>query len=225
MGSTEDRRTRRYKLAFREAAKSKQQREGKKPFYLTLDGQGHPYGPGRASWISHINKLAKGLDPSCTHIRKQTYEDMCILKERLNENFEYSGELNEDHLRGLLGKVVTRRRTELISMIKKNQKQPLDIDSQVWKRLESLAGSRQRETKTEHGRHANACRRTLGRTGRVGIEGVRQRLRELHGRSPDPDEVIEEMQRDKGYGKPYKRTSAEGKRWSKVAGTDELNEK
>lgn len=53
----------------------------------------------------------------------------------------------------------------------------------------------------EHGRYANACRRTLGRTGALGEEGVRQRLQELIGRSLEPEEVVEEMQRDKGFGK------------------------
>jgi hypothetical protein len=54
--------------------------------------------------MAKINKLAMGLDPSCTHIKKQTYEDVSIFKERLNKSFEYSGELNEEHLRGLMQK-------------------------------------------------------------------------------------------------------------------------
>ena len=138
--------------------------------------------------MTEINKLAVGLDPSCTHIRKQTYKDMCIFKDRLHQHFEYSGDLNEDHVRALLGKAVTRKR---------GGTQPLHIDEEVWQRLQRLANSKQRESRTEHGRYANACRRTFGRTGSFGIAGIREKLRERYGRSPDPDEVREEMERHK----------------------------
>jgi len=150
-----------------------------------------------------VNKLAAWLDPSCTHIKKQTYEDMCVLRDRLNDNFEYSGDLNQDFLRGLLGKAVTRRRTDLISYIMGGGKQPLSFDDKIWKRMEKLAGSIQREESTEHGRYANKCRRTLGRTSASGENGVRLRLNQQYGRSPDPNKVAEEMQRDKGHGKKY----------------------
>jgi len=53
----------------------------------------------------------------------------------------------------------------------------------------------------DHARYANGCRRTLGRAGASGVHGVRQRLQDLHGRSPDPEEVAEEMQCHKGYEK------------------------
>lgn len=78
-----------------------------------------------------MNKLASGLDPSCTHIRKQTHEDMCILKDRLNDNFEYSADLNEDYLRGLLGKAVTRRRSDLIAQIKRGNGPPKHFNEEV----------------------------------------------------------------------------------------------
>lgn len=111
-----DRRTRCYKQAIQEEDRSEQQHQGKKSFFLTLDVEGRPYGPGKKAWIAEVNKLAKGLDLSCTHIRRQAYEDMRILKDRFNDNFEYDGELNEDHLRTILGKGVTRKRTELIAL-------------------------------------------------------------------------------------------------------------
>lgn len=180
---------------------SSEVRKGKKPFYLTLNNDGVPYGPGRPTWIAEVNKLVSGLDPSCTHIRKQTHEDMCILKDRLDGHFEYSGDLNQDCLRTLLGKAVTRRRTELISYIRNGRKLPLNFDPDIWDRLEKLAGSTQRRNRTEHARYANACRRTMGRTGSLGMEGVRRKLGEQYGRSPDPEEIAEEMERHKGYGK------------------------
>ena len=195
-----DRRTRRYKEAVREEAKTERRRQGKKPFYLTLCPEDKPYGPGRAAWIAIVNKLAAGLNPSCTHIRNQTHESMCILKDWLNDDFEYSRDLNEDYLRGLLGKAVTRKRTQLLSYIKDNKKPAFHVDEDVWLRLEKLARNDQRLSKTEHGRYANRCRRLVGRTGSVGEAGVRERLRELYGRSPHPEEVMHEMHREKTIG-------------------------
>ena len=110
-----------------------------------MNAEGIPYGPGKLAWVAEVNKLVGGLDPSCMHIRKQTHKDMCILKERLDERFEYFGELNQDHLRALLGKAVTRKRIELISFIRKGGEQPITIDKTIWSWLENLASSTQRE--------------------------------------------------------------------------------
>ena len=49
-------------------------------------------------------------------------------------------------------------------------------------------------------RHANSCRRTLGRTGPKGEMGIIEDLRHELGRSPDPSEIDDEMNRNKGYG-------------------------
>jgi hypothetical protein len=122
-----ERRKRRYKQAAREADSARREKDGKKPFYITVDKDGIPYGTGKPAWMAEINKLATGLDPSCTHIKKQTYEDVCIFKERLNRNFEYSGELNEEHLRGLMGKAVTKKRVELIALIKTGGSSPCTL--------------------------------------------------------------------------------------------------
>ena len=196
-----DRRTRRFKQTLLEAETSKWKREGKKTFYMTLDSEGKRVGADKKAWIAEINKLAKGLDLSCTHIRKQTYEDVCVFKDCLSDNFEYSRDLNEDHLRALAGKAVTKMRTKLISMIRRGKEQPLNIDEGIWTRLQKIAFSRRRDERTEHGRYANACRKTLGRTGSLGVDGMRQRLQERYGRSPDPDEVVVEMQCHKGFGR------------------------
>lgn len=116
-----DRRTRRYKQIAREEESAQRKRDGKKPFYLTLDSTGKPYGPGRPAWITEIGKLAVGLDPSCTHISRQTFEDVTTMKARLNERFEYSGPLNEDYLKTMMGRAVTTKRSDLIKKIKKGE--------------------------------------------------------------------------------------------------------
>lgn len=219
-----DRRTRRQKQSARECQRLQRETEGKKPFYLTVDIEGRPYGPGRQAWIADINKLAAGLDPSCTDIRKQAHGDICIFKDRLNEHFEYSADVSEHYLRGFIGKAVTRRRTDLIAFINKNGSRPANFDENIWKRLEMLATSEQREKRTKHGRYANACRRTLGRTGALGEEGIRERLHQLLGRSPDPDEVNQEMQRDKGYGKLKVKTAGEWKKQDHKHSDDVLHE-
>lgn len=127
--------------------------------------------------------------------------NLYVLKDRLHDHFDYSGEINQDHLRKLLGKAVTRKRIEIIGMIKSGKDRPFTTDYYIWTRLEKLSKSRQRENRTELERYANSCRRTLGRTGALGEDGVRQRLAEKYGRSPDLDEVLEEMECDKGYNK------------------------
>ena len=168
LSPTSDRRRRRHEQASVDAEKARRQRQGNKPFYLILDREGRPYGLGKPAWIAEINKLAAGLDPSCTHIRKQTFEAVQTFRDRLDENFDYLGTLNEDYLRSLMGKAVTKRRSELISLIKTKQKPPKHtnkyIGNEIWKRLQKLASSKQREQKSEQGRYANSCRRVVGRT-------------------------------------------------------------
>ena len=96
---------------------------------------------------------------------------------------------------------MTRRRTELIALINNKGKQPINIDKQIWLKLEKLASSRQRENRTAHGRYANSYRRIVRRTGAIGEEGVRERLAESYRRSPNLDEVAQEMAHHKGYRK------------------------
>ena len=77
----------------------------------------------------------------------------------------------------------------------------MNFDEEIWDRLEKLASSKQREDRIQHGQYANGCRRTMGRTGLLGMEGVRRKLSDWYGRSSDPEEIAHEMERDKGYGK------------------------
>ena len=216
-----DRRQRRQKQVTREADATKRERAGKKPFYVTVDREGIPYGAGRPAWMNEINKLSIGLDPSCTHIRKQTYEDVIIFKERLNQCFEYSGELNEEYLRGLMGRAVGRRRGELIKMIKRGDSQPKHIDSEVWARLVNYESSEQWKEKSEQGKLANASRKTINRTGNRGVSGVRDHLREVLGRSPDPDEVYAEAHRPKGWPVTKTKKKTVTPKWEDIAREEE----
>ena len=206
-----DRRTRRHKQVAREEEIAQQKRDGKKPFYLTVDSEGKPYGLGKSAWMAEISKLATGLDPSCMHISRQTYEAVTTFKARLNERFECLGPFHEDHMRSIMGKVVIRKRTELISLIQKRGSQPLHIDHEMWGRLVKLAASKQRKDKSEQGRYANACRKTYGRTGPRGMNGVRERPRENLQRSLDPEEIEIEMNCDKGYGGNIQKICGEAK--------------
>lgn len=155
--------------------------------------------------MAEIGKLATSLDPSCTDIRHQTYEAMTTLKARLNENFEYSGTLNDAHLITTMGRAVTKKRSDYIKLIREGEPQPLHIDHAVWERLIKYEASKQQQERSEQGKFANSMRKSYGRTGSRGINGVRERLREKFNRSPDPDEMEEELNRDKGYGGYKKR--------------------
>lgn len=194
----------------REEEIARRQRDGRKPFYLTLDSDGKPYGLGKPAWIKEISKLAIGLDPSCTHIKHQSYEAVTTFKARLNERFEYSGILSDDYLRSCMGKAVTAKRRELVRLIREGGRQPLHVDHAVWERLIKLQGSKQYEERSEQAKHANASRKTYGRTGSRGVNGVREILREIFNRSPDPDEMERELQRDKGYGGYKKKEYKDG---------------
>lgn len=60
-----------------------------------------------------------------------------------------------------MGRAVTRKRRELISLIKDGGRQSIHIDSQVWERLKKLSTSAQWEQKSQQGKHANASRKTV----------------------------------------------------------------
>jgi len=78
---------------------------------------------------------------------------------------------------------------ELIALIKNKGRHPTTLNEEVWDRLKKLAKSKQRENRLEHGWYANSCQKMVGRIGSLGVEGIREKLRELYRRSPDPDDV------------------------------------
>ncbi|KAG0572315.1 hypothetical protein KC19_VG084200 [Ceratodon purpureus] len=61
-----------------------------------------------------------------------------------------------------------------------------------------MVGTEKFKTKSEQMKRANACRKSKGRTGPIGVAGVTERLRVRLGRTPDPEEIQEEVTRDKG---------------------------
>jgi hypothetical protein len=100
----------------------------------------------------------------------------------------------------------------------------MHIDAEVWERLQKLAASKQWEEKSQQGRYANACRKTINRTGNRGVNGVRENLREILGRSPDPDEVYVEAHRHKGSRVKKERKEAVSPKWADMADDDTSEE-
>ena len=84
--------------------------------------------------------------------------------------------------------------------------------------------SKQWEDKSLQGRYANACRKTINRTGNRGVNGVRESLREILGRSPDPDEVYTEAHRDKGSRVKKEMKKRVSPKWANLAEDDTSEE-
>ena len=66
---------------------------------------------------------------------------------------------------------------------------------------------------------ANASRKTINRTGNRGVNGVRDHLRVVLGRSPDPDEIYVEAHRPKGCIGTKKKTITP--KWGDLDGEEE----
>lgn len=174
-------------------------RLGKKPYFINVSAEGKPYGLGVTVWNDALAKIVRGLDPSYIDIRQQPFHLMEILMKRLQEDFEYSDELNTTWLRTRVGNALSSYRHELIRLIQTNQDRPMWVSKRIWEKLVKLAGLEKFRIKSEQMRYANSCRRNKGRTGPLGEAGITERLRRQLLRSPTLDEVHEEMQRDKGY--------------------------
>lgn len=84
-------------------------------------------------------------------------------------------------------------------MIQAAEERPMYVPESIWSKLVRMEGSEKFRAKSEQMKHANACRRSKGHTGPLGEVGVRERLRHQLGRSPEPEEVYDEMSGDKGY--------------------------
>jgi hypothetical protein len=194
------RRDRKRKQVSREAEVERREKMGRKPHFLSVDDRGRPYGLGAKSWRAELNKLCCALDPSVMDVRNQPHKPMMTLKKRLASKFEYSADIDDDWLRGEIGRGVSTRRFLLMEMIRNGEEVPPGFDKDIWYKLERISADPKYKEKSQAMRHANSCRRTLGRTGPKGEMGIVEDLREQLGRSPDPDEIEDEMKRDKGYG-------------------------
>ena len=97
-----------------------------------------------------------------------------------------------------MGKAVTKKIMELITLMKTRGSQPMHINSKVWERLQKLVASKQWEERSQHGRYVNACKKMINIKGTRRVNGVRENMREILGRSSDPDKVYTEAHRRKG---------------------------
>ena len=193
------RRERKRRQVYREAEVERREKMGRKPHFLTVDDRGRPYGLGAKSWRAELNKMCSALDPSVMDVRNQPHKPMMTLKKRLASKFEYSADIDDDWLCGEIGRGVSTRRFQLMEMIRNGDQIPPGFDIDIWYNLQRISDDPKYKEKSEAMRHTNSMRRTKGRTGPKGEMGIVEDLRSHFGRSPDPDEIEDEMQRDKGY--------------------------
>jgi hypothetical protein len=90
-----------------------------------------------------------------------------------------------------------------MEMIQNGEKVPPGLDKDIWYKLERISVDPKYIEKSSTIRHTNFCRRTLGRTGPKSEMGIIEDLRHELGHSPDPDEINDEMNRNKDYGEPH----------------------
>jgi hypothetical protein len=122
----------------REAEVERKEKMGRKPHFLSVDDRGRPYGLGAKSWRVELNKLCCALDPLVMDVRNQPHKPMMTLKKRLASKFEYSADIDDDWLRGEIGKGVSTRRFQLMEMIRNGEKVPPGFDKDSWYDLERI---------------------------------------------------------------------------------------
>lgn len=165
-----------------------------KCYYVHVNVEGRPYGLEVGVWNKTLGKLVRGLDPSYIDIRHEPFYLMDTLIARLNKDFEYSGDVNFSWLRGRIRSTLSSYRHELIKFIESRGDRPQWVSEEIWCRLVTMAGSEKFKTKSEQMRHANACKKSKGRTRPMGVAGVTEKLRQRLGRTPDPEAIQEELQ-------------------------------
>lgn len=95
------------------------------------------------SWGSIRHCSVMCLDPTCTYLKRQTYAAVTIFKDRLNESFDYSSNLNNDYLRAVIGRAVSKRRSKLMKVIKEGGSQPMHSSLDRWRRMVKLTCAQQ----------------------------------------------------------------------------------
>jgi hypothetical protein len=124
---------------------------------------------------------------------------MKLLKERLAESFEYFDEVSDKYIRWLAGNVVTQRRSKLWHLQRQGGSCPVWLDEAIWRMLDRVRGNPERKELSQRKKYANSYRKNVGRIGPKGETSTREELKVILGRNPDPEELQEEIQRDKRY--------------------------
>ena len=132
------RRDRKRRQVSRETEVEKREKMGRKPHFLTVDDRGRPYGLGAKSWRAELNKVCCALDPSVMDVRNQPHKPMMTLKKRLTCKFEYSADIDDDWLRGEIGRGVSMRRFQLMEMIRNGDEMPPGFDKGIWYSLQRI---------------------------------------------------------------------------------------
>jgi hypothetical protein len=131
----------------------------------------------------------------------QHESDMATLKRGLHVTFEYSRLPLDNHIQTIAGRAVSVYRNELLAKISRRDDMPVGFDEAQWHHLVMLEVSPSHAQILAKAPLANASRINLGRTGPKGIAGVTEELAEKLDWELDPEELQEELRRDKGYGK------------------------
>ena len=192
-----DRKDRRDREKIRDDVAAKRVKDGKKEYLVHVNQEGRCYGLGVGTWLQTLGKLVRRLDPSYIDIRHQPFHLMETMIARLNDDFDYSDTVNSAWLRGRIGGALSLYRHDLMKIIEAHGDRPVWVSEEIWSKLVAMAGSEKYKKKSEQMKRANACRKSKGRTGPIGIAGITERLQIRLGRTPDPEEVQEEAQRDK----------------------------
>lgn len=143
------RRDRKRRQVSREAEVEKREKMGRKPHFLTVDDRGRPYGLGAKSWRAELNKFCCALDPSVMDVRNQPHKPMMTLKKRLACKFEYSADIDDDWLRGEIGRGVSTRRFQLMEMIRNGDQMPPGFDKGIWYSLQRISDDPKYKEKSE----------------------------------------------------------------------------
>ena len=179
----------------------RRQKEGLPRNFLLVDEYTKkPYGVGVGDWRKEVMLLSRDLDPAIGNINRQPEGAIADIAEWIQRTWEYSFPMKQEYVKEVIARGVTLRRGELWKMIRNGEPKPSTVSDKTWRTLERQLENPASIKKFEDCRKANASRMNFGRTGPSGEVGVRQKLRRILKRSPDPEEIRFEMGCDKGYG-------------------------
>ncbi|KAG0597432.1 hypothetical protein M758_UG337900 [Ceratodon purpureus] len=81
--------------------------DGCKLHYVHVNADGKPYGLGITVWNDALAMLDSSLDLSYIDVRQQPFQLLEILFRRLDEDFEYSRDVNPSWLRTRIGNALS----------------------------------------------------------------------------------------------------------------------